>query len=118
MRSSTGTSGRRTGSASGRARSRRVSSTCGTTRLVVRLLAEITHDEAILVRVERIEALPADGSHDDGLPGFAFLADPDVTMASFFDRLYGHDHELNTAEWDEILTAILSGRRRRSPPCS
>ena len=54
------------------------------------LLAEITHDEATLVRVERIEALPADGSHDDGLPGFAFLADPDVTMASFFDRLYGH----------------------------
>lgn len=70
------------------------------------LLAEITHDEATLVRVERIEALPADGSHDDGLPGFAFLADPDVTMASFFDRLYGQDHELTTAEWDEILTAI------------
>jgi len=70
------------------------------------LLAEITHDEATLVRVERIEALPADGSHDDGLPGFAFLADPDVTMATFFDRLYGEDHELTTAEWDEILTAI------------
>ena len=27
-------------------------------------------------------------------------------MAAFFDRLYGHDGELTTAEWNEILTAI------------
>ncbi len=70
------------------------------------LLAESTHDEAQLARVERIEALPADGGQDDGLPGFALLADPDVTMAAFFDRLYGHDHELSAAEWPDILTAI------------
>ena len=70
------------------------------------LLAETTHDEAVLVRVERIEALPADGGHDDGLPGFALLADPDVTMVAFFDRLYGDDLALTTADWDEILTAI------------
>ena len=70
------------------------------------LLAESTHDEGQLDRVERIDRLPADGIRDDGLPGFALLADPDVTMAAFFDRLYGHDHQLAAAEWTEILTAI------------
>ena len=70
------------------------------------LLAETRHDEALLVRVERVEALPADDAHDDGLPGFVLLSDPDATMTAFFDRLYGDDRELTTAEWDEILTAI------------
>ncbi len=70
------------------------------------LLGGRAHDEEHLDRVERIERLPVGGSQDTGLPGFALLADPDVTMAAFFDRLYGHDHELSTAGWPEILTAI------------